>query len=89
MTNRKIISAAWTENRPLKVWLSTNCIPGWASSARKIIASSPAMTKKKIVVTTYWIPITLWSVFGAEVVAPGARAVARVVLGHASADPSA
>ena len=28
------------------------------------------MTKKTIVVTRYWIPITLWSVFEAEVVAP-------------------
>jgi hypothetical protein len=26
------------------------------------IAIRPAATKKKIVVTTYWIPITLWSV---------------------------
>ena len=25
---------------------------------------SPPTTKKKIVVTRYWIPITLWSVFG-------------------------
>ena len=62
ITNRKIISAACTENSPLKSWLSTNCIPGCASSARIIIASSPAITKKKIVVTRYWIPITLWSV---------------------------
>jgi hypothetical protein len=59
MTNRKIISAAWTENSPLKVWLSTNCMPGRASSARMIIASSPATRKKKIVVDTYWTPMTL------------------------------
>ena len=64
ITNRKIISAACTETRPLKVWLSTNCIPGRASSARKSIAIIPAATKKKIVVTRYWMPITLWSVFG-------------------------
>ena len=62
ITNRKIISAACTEKSPLNVWLSTNCIPGRASSARMIIASRPAITKKKIVVTRYWIPITLWSV---------------------------
>ena len=64
ITNRKIISAACTETRPLKVWLSTNCMPGRASSARKSIASIPAITKKTIVVTRYWTPITLWSVFG-------------------------
>ncbi len=62
ITNRKIISEAWTEMKPLNSWLSRYCIPGLASSARKIIASSPPARKKKIVVTTYWIPITLWSV---------------------------
>ena len=61
-----------------------NWSPGCASSARKSIASRPPMQKKMIVVTTYWIPITLWSVLIAEVVAPGLRAVTRVVLGHAS-----
>src|ERR1051325_9842 len=60
MTNRKIISAACNEKRPLNVWLSTNCMPGRASSARISIARRPAATKKKIVVTRYWIPITLW-----------------------------
>ena len=53
------MSAACTETRPLKVWLSTNCIPGLASSALKIIAIRPPATKKTTVVTTYWIPITL------------------------------
>ena len=62
MTNRKIISDACTENSPLKVWLSTNCMPGAASSARISIASSPPTRKKKNVVTMYWMPITLWSV---------------------------
>jgi hypothetical protein len=62
MTKRKIISDAWTLMRPLKVCGSTNCDPGRASSARKIIASRPPATKKKIVVVTYWTPITLWSV---------------------------
>jgi hypothetical protein len=62
MTKRKIISEAWTEKSPLNVLLSTNCIPGFASSARMNIAISPAATKKKIVVTRYWTPITLWSV---------------------------
>ncbi len=38
---------------------STNCVPGWASSARMSIAISPPRMKKKNVVTMYWIPITL------------------------------
>jgi hypothetical protein len=59
MTNRKIMSDACTENSPLNVLLSTNCIPGLASSARMNIAIRPAATKKKIVVTRYWTPITL------------------------------
>ena len=62
MTNRKIISDACTENRPLYVWLSKNCMPGFASSARTSIASIPPARKKKIVVARYCIPITLWSV---------------------------
>ena len=62
MTNRKIISEAWTEKRPLYVWLSKNCIPGFASSARTSIARRPPARKKKIVVARYCIPITLWSV---------------------------
>ena len=62
MMKRKIISDAWTLMSPLKVCGSTNWIPGFASSARKIIATRPPTMKKKIVVTTYWIPITLWSV---------------------------
>ena len=62
MMNRKIISEAWTENRPLKVFGSTNCVPGWASSARISMAMSPPATKKNIVVTMYWMPMTLWSV---------------------------
>ena len=62
ITNRKIISDAWTEKRPLYVWLSKNCIPGLASSARTSIASRPPARKKKIVVARYCIPITLWSV---------------------------
>ena len=62
MMNRKIISEAWTENRPLKVFGSTNCVPGWASSARISMAISPPAMKKNIVVTMYWMPMTLWSV---------------------------
>jgi hypothetical protein len=62
MMKRKIISEACTEKRPLNVWVSTNCMPGRASSARMNIAMRPAATKKKMVVTTYWTPITLWSV---------------------------
>ena len=54
--------AAWVENSPLKVLGSTICVPGWASSARMIIAINPPTKKKKKVVTRYWIPITLWSV---------------------------
>ena len=59
MMKRKIISEACTENRPLKVFGSTNCVPGWASSARITIAISPPAMKKKKVVTMYWMPITL------------------------------
>ena len=59
MMNRKIISEACTENSPLKVFGSTNWVPGWASSARITMAMSPPATKKKNVVTMYWIPITL------------------------------
>ena len=62
MMNRKIISDACTEKRPLKVFASTNWRPGAASSARISIAITPPATKKKNVVTMYWIPITLWSV---------------------------
>ena len=62
MMNRKIISAAWFETRTLNVCGLKNWSPGCASSARKSIASRPPMQKKTIVVTTYWIPITLWSV---------------------------
>ena len=54
--------AAWVEKSPLKVLGSTICVPGWASSARMIIAINPPTKKKKKVVTRYWIPITLWSV---------------------------
>ena len=56
------MSDACTEKSPLNVLLSTNCIPGFASSARMNIAMSPAVTKKKMVVTRYWTPMTLWSV---------------------------
>jgi hypothetical protein len=59
MMNRKIISDACTENRPLNVFGSTNCEPGAASSARISMASSPPRKKKTIVVEMYWIPITL------------------------------
>src|SRR5215211_3194509 len=62
ITNRKMSSEAWTENRPLKVSESTNCIPGRASSARISMASTPPTSRKKNEVTVYWIPITLWSV---------------------------
>ena len=50
MMNRKIISEACTENSPLKVFGSTNCSPGAASSARISIASRPPTKKKKNVV---------------------------------------
>jgi hypothetical protein len=62
ITNRKIISAACTENSPLKVPGEKYCWPGAASSARRPSASPPAIRKKKNVVTRYWTPITLWSV---------------------------
>ena len=59
ITNTKIISAAWVEKSPLKTLGSTTCVPGWASSARMIIAIRPPTKKKKNVVTMYWMPITL------------------------------
>ena len=59
MMNRKIISDAWTEKRPLNVFGSTNCVPGAASSARISIAIRPPRKKKMIVVQMYWMPITL------------------------------
>ena len=62
MMNRKIISAACSDTSPLKVCVSTYCMSGCASSARKSIAISPPAMKKKNVVTRYWTPITLWSV---------------------------
>ena len=62
MMKRKIISDACTEKRPLYVCGSTYWMPGFASSARTSSASIPPMRKKKIVVTRYWTPITLWSV---------------------------
>ena len=62
MMNRKIISVACIDTRPLKVCESKNCSPGSASSARNSIAIRPPVTKKISVVARYWIPITLWSV---------------------------
>ena len=62
MMNRKIISEACTENSPLKVFGSTNCWPGAASSARISIAITPPSRKKMKVVQMYWRPMTLWSV---------------------------
>jgi hypothetical protein len=62
MMNRKIISAAWSETSTLNVCGLKNWSPGCASSARNSIAKRPPMQKKMIVVTTYWMPITLWSV---------------------------
>jgi hypothetical protein len=62
MMKRKIISAAWSETSTLNVCGLKYCVPGLASSARKSMARKPPATKKKIVVTTYWTPITLWSV---------------------------
>ena len=47
ITNRKISSDAWTENSPLNVLASTNCIPGAASSARISIAIRPPTTKEE------------------------------------------
>jgi hypothetical protein len=51
--------AACVEKRLLKVPGSTICVPGWASSARMIIAMRPPTKKKKKVVQMYWMPITL------------------------------
>ena len=64
MMNRKIRIEAWTLKRPLKVFASTNWRPGSASSARISIANRPPMNRKTNEWTVYWIPMTLWSVFG-------------------------
>ena len=80
MMNRKIISEACTENSPLKVFGSTNCVPGWASSARISIAIRPPAMKKKKVVQMYWMPDDLVVGVDAEVVLPRVGAVAGVVL---------
>ena len=63
-TTPKIISAACSEIRTLKVCGLKYWSPGRASSARKSIARKPPITKNVIVVARYWTPITLWSVFG-------------------------
>ena len=47
ITNRKIISDAWTEKRPLNVCVSKNCMPGRASSARTSIASRPPIEEEE------------------------------------------
>ncbi len=62
MTKRKISSVAWTEKTPLYCSGVRNCIPGLASWARISMASMPPTRRKKNEVTTYWIPMTLWSV---------------------------
>ena len=63
MMNRKIISEACTEKRPLKVFGSTNCLPGCGElGAHQHREQPPTNMKKKKVVTMYWMPMTLWSV---------------------------
>jgi hypothetical protein len=62
MMNRKISREAWTLKRPLNVSASTNWRPGCASSARMSIAMRPPTNRKKNEVTTYCVPMTLWSV---------------------------
>ena len=81
ITNRKIISDAWTEKSPLNVCVSKNCMPGRASSARTRSASKPPTKKKKIVVDEVLDSDHLVIGVDAEVVLPRARAVAGVVLG--------
>ncbi len=64
MMKRKMRIEAWTLNTPLYVLASMNWRPGCASSARMSIAKSPPTNRKKNECTTYWTPMTLWSVFG-------------------------
>ena len=59
MMNRKIISAACTEKRPLYVLGEKYCSPGVASSARTPSASAPPIMKNTNVVQRYCMPITL------------------------------
>ena len=62
MMKRKIISDACTEKSPLYVCGSKKWFDGRASWTRTSIARNPPARKKKIVVTRYWTPMTLWSV---------------------------
>ncbi len=81
ITNRKIISEAWTEMRPLYSCGSRYCAPGFASSARKIIAIRPPGEEEED--RRHEVLDSDHLVVGVdpEVVAPAAGAVAGVVLG--------
>ena len=89
MMNTKIISAACMETRPLNVCVSMNCIPGCASSARKIIAIRPPSDeedeRRREVLDADHLVVGV----DLEVVLPGVGAVAGVVLGpgRAPRDP--
>src|SRR5215212_6197900 len=80
MMNRKIISDAWTENRPLKVFGSTNCWRGelGAHQHRHHAAGDEEEERGADVLD----PDDLVVGVDAEVVTPAGRAVARVVLGN-------
>ena len=63
MMNRKIRTEAWTLNSPLNVFgVHELAARAAASSARMSIAIRPPTNRKKNEWTTYWIPMTLWSV---------------------------
>ena len=78
---RKIISAAWFETSTLNVCGLKYWSPGWASSARKSIASRPPMTEEDDRRDDVLDPDHLVVGVDAEVVAPRPRAVPRVILG--------
>ena len=82
MMKRKIISVACTDTRPLNVCVSTNCIPGCASSARKNIAMKPADDEEEERRDEVLDPDHLVVGVDPEVVRPAVGAVARVVLGE-------
>ena len=80
MMKRKIISAACSDTSPLKVCVSTYCMSGLASSARKIIAMQAADDEEEERRHEVLDADHLVVGVDLEVVAPAVRAVARVVV---------
>ena len=77
MTNRKIISDACTEKRPLYVWVSKNCMPGLRQLGADEHREHPAGQEEEDRGGEVLDPDHLVVGVDAEVVAPAVRAVAR------------